>query len=211
MSSISFGGLATGLDTGSIVSQLVALRRQPIVKLEGQKKLYEQQKAAFKDLQTKLTALMTAADGLDTAQSFGSLKAASSLENLLTASAASEAQEGTYAITVESLARAQKDLSQAYSSQVAEVGTGTFTITVGGEVTDAHSGRGRQQPDQSQERHQRFRRRRPRHDHQRRQRHQSVPAGADGRHNRHRRRLQRRLQRPERRRRAHAYKHHRGG
>jgi flagellar hook-associated protein 2 len=135
MSSISFGGLATGLDTGSIISQLVALRRQPIVKLEGQKKLYEQQQAAFKDLQAKLTALMTAADGLDTAQNFGSLKAVSSLGNLLTASAASEAQEGTYAITVESLARSQKDISQAYSSQVAEVGTGTFTITVGGEVT----------------------------------------------------------------------------
>lgn len=136
MSSISFGGLATGLDTGSIVSQLVALRRQPIVKLQEQKSLYERQQAALKDLQSKLTTLMNAADALDTAQSFGSLKAASSLDSVLTASASSEAQEGTYTITVDSLARAQKDISQAYSSQVAEVGTGTFTITVGGEVTE---------------------------------------------------------------------------
>lgn len=136
MSSISFGGLATGLDTGSIVTQLVALRRQPIVQLQAQKSLFERQQAALKDLQSKLTALKDAADALDTAQSFGSLTAVSSLEGVLTASAESEAQQGTYTITVESLARAQKDISQAFSSQVAEVGTGTFTITVGGEVTE---------------------------------------------------------------------------
>ncbi|MHB8079874.1 MAG: flagellar filament capping protein FliD [Candidatus Krumholzibacteriia bacterium] len=136
MSSISFGGLATGLDTGSIVTQLVALRRQPIVKLGEQKSLYERQQAALKDLQSKLTALKNAADALDTAQSFGSLSATSSLATVLTASASGDAQEGTYNITVESLARAQKDLSQAYTSQVAEVGTGTFTITVGGTVTE---------------------------------------------------------------------------
>ena len=30
MSIVSFGGLATGLDTGAIVSQLLEIRRQPI-------------------------------------------------------------------------------------------------------------------------------------------------------------------------------------
>lgn len=136
MSTVSFGGLATGLDTGTIVEQLVAIRRQPIARLEAQKQLYTRQQAALTDLQAKLKALRDAADAIDTPQSFGSLKSASSLETALTATAGTEAQQGSYTIRVNSLATAQKDISQGFGSQVAEVGTGTFTITVGGEVTE---------------------------------------------------------------------------
>jgi len=41
MSTFSFGGIATGLDTGAIVAQLVAIKRQPIVRLEQRKTLFE--------------------------------------------------------------------------------------------------------------------------------------------------------------------------
>ena len=35
--SITFGGLATGLDTNAIVDQLMAIERQPITRLEEDK------------------------------------------------------------------------------------------------------------------------------------------------------------------------------
>ncbi len=43
---------------------------------------------------------------------------------------------GEYAVVVTSLAAAQKDRSQGYDAVTDSVGTGTFSITVGGETTD---------------------------------------------------------------------------
>jgi flagellar hook-associated protein 2 len=66
MSGISFGGLVSGLDTGSIVSQLVALRRRPIVRLEQKKTDLNRGLAALNDLKAALAKLDTAAKALDT-------------------------------------------------------------------------------------------------------------------------------------------------
>ncbi len=135
MSTFSFGGLATGLDTNAIVAQLVAIRRQPIVRLEEQKSFYQLQSTALTDLETKLEALQTAVKALDTPNEFGSLSASSSDTSLLTASATSLANPGTFDIVITSLARYQKDISQGYSSSSDNVGTGSITITVNGEDT----------------------------------------------------------------------------
>ena len=67
MSSVSFSGLATGLDTGSIISQLVELKRAPIYRLQKDKKSYQDQISSLATLKTKLLALQTAARKLDTA------------------------------------------------------------------------------------------------------------------------------------------------
>lgn len=133
MGAIAFGGLATGLDTGTIVSQLVAIRRQPIVKLEAQKSILGRQQAALNDLKAKLKALQAAAEAIDTEREFGSFAATSSLASVLTATGSGTAAPGTYSIVVEALAQAQKDISQGYASATADVGSGTFTITVDGE------------------------------------------------------------------------------
>ncbi len=136
MSIISFGGLATGLDTGAIVAQLVAIRRQPIVKLDQQKSLIERQRAALVDLRGKLEALREAAAALDTWREFGSVTAASSHENLVRATANPTAAPGSYELVVSSLARAQKEMSQGYDSAFAEVGSGVLRLTVGDQTHD---------------------------------------------------------------------------
>ena len=43
MSAVSFTGLATGMDTASLMSQLVELKRVPIYRLESQKSGYQNQ------------------------------------------------------------------------------------------------------------------------------------------------------------------------
>ncbi|MFH1845504.1 MAG: flagellar filament capping protein FliD [bacterium] len=136
MSGFTFSGIASGLDTSSIVAQLVALKRQPIVRLQQRRGWFEQQKSALGDLETKLKALQTAAKALDTSSEFGAFKATTSDEDILTASAGSTATPGSYNITVNSLAAAQKDISQSYDSLTAEIGAGTFSITVDGEETE---------------------------------------------------------------------------
>ena len=136
MSTISFGGLATGLDTGSIISQLVAIRRLPITRMEERQQACEQQISALKDLKTKLLALRTAAAALDIPSEFAALAANSTDEGFLTATANGLAAPGRYDIVINSLATYQKDISAGYASLAENVGTGTVSITVGGETTD---------------------------------------------------------------------------
>ncbi len=136
MSAVSFSGLASGLDTASIVAQLVAIKRQPIVRLQERKSLFESQIAALGELKSKLLALQNAAQDLDTSTEFAALQASSSHEDLLTVTASSAAAAGTYEITVDTLATNQKDRSQGYDSLLDSVGEGTLGFTVAGETTE---------------------------------------------------------------------------
>lgn len=134
MSTVSFSGLATGLDTGSIITQLVEIKRAPIYRLQKDRKSYQDQISALGTLKTKLLALQTAAKKMDTAGEFSSSKASSSLAESLTATAGEGAAPGQYDIVVKTLATAQKLQSQGYASKLDNVGSGNLAITVGGET-----------------------------------------------------------------------------
>ena len=72
MAGISFSGVASGLDTGSIVQQLVALRRQPILRYEDKKNDLQRSISALSDLRSAVDKLRKAAEGLDTESEFTS-------------------------------------------------------------------------------------------------------------------------------------------
>lgn len=136
MSTVSFSGLATGLDTGSIITQLVELKRAPIYRLQADRKSYQDQISALGTLKTKLLALQTAARKLDTASEFSSAKATSGDTDALTATASGSAAPGQYEIVVKTLATAQKMQSQGYASKLDNVGAGTLSVTLGDETKD---------------------------------------------------------------------------
>ncbi|MBL8752610.1 MAG: flagellar filament capping protein FliD [Planctomycetes bacterium] len=129
---ISFGGLASGLDTKAIISALVALEERPIRAMETKKASYTKQKSMFSDLRGLLDKLSTSAKALKTSTDFLKMKAASSDEEVLTASASTSATPGTYTVTVNSLAKAQVKASTGSSSATAVVGTGELVINVKG-------------------------------------------------------------------------------
>jgi flagellar hook-associated protein 2 len=132
MSSVSFTGLATGMDTATLVEQLVELRRAPIYRLQSQRTSFEAQKSALSTLQEKLQALQTAAQNLDSINEFASLAATSADEDLLTVTANTDASPGEYEIAVSALAQAQKSRTQGYDSRLASVGQGDLVFTIGG-------------------------------------------------------------------------------
>ncbi len=136
MSNIAFSGLATGLDTASIVAQLVELRRAPMYRLQGRKKSFETQISALANMKTKLLAMQDAMAALDTASEFSSLSATSNDEDFMTVSAGSEAAAGNYSIEVISLATSQKTISQGYDSVAESMGSGIISFNVDGETTD---------------------------------------------------------------------------
>jgi flagellar hook-associated protein 2 len=134
---ITFGGLATGMDTGAIVEALMKIERQPITRLENDKKFFQSRLNAFTELNSKLTGLQAKADAIDTANELNTPKATTSSAEYFSATTSSSASMGNYEVTVVDLAQVQKDVSAGVVSKSAqEFGTGTLTLTVGGTPTD---------------------------------------------------------------------------
>jgi flagellar hook-associated protein 2 len=130
---ISFGGLASGLDTKAIIQALVSIERRPIAALEQKKTSLGKQKSLFGDLRGLLSKLETAAKTLKTTTGFLARKATSDKEEIVTASAGSSAAAGTYNLRVISLAKAQVNASAGSASPTASLGApGTLQIDIGG-------------------------------------------------------------------------------
>ena len=136
MSAVAFSGLASGLDTATLVSQLVEIKRQPIYRMESRKKGYQDEISSLGTLKTKLLALQEAAQKLDSTSEFNVFGATSSDEESLTVSAGSGASPGSYDIVINNLAVAQKDVSQGFDSLGTSVGEGILSFTVDGQTTD---------------------------------------------------------------------------
>ncbi|MCB9880484.1 MAG: flagellar filament capping protein FliD [Planctomycetes bacterium] len=105
---ISFGGLASGLDTQSIISQLLAVERRPISLLEAKKKTFQAKKSLYGDLDGLLDKLHDATKDLRLTSTFLDFDAKTSDEDKhLTASASSTATAGKHEIVVGQLAQAR--------------------------------------------------------------------------------------------------------
>jgi flagellar hook-associated protein 2 len=130
---ISFGGLASGLDTKAIISALVAVEQRPIRALEQKKTQLGKQKTLFSDLRGLLDKLSTASKALKTTQDFLAMKAASDDEAALTAQASPSATPGTYTVRVNSLAKAQVNSSTGSASRTASLGgPASLQLDIGG-------------------------------------------------------------------------------
>ncbi len=134
--SITFGGLATGIDTDAIVSELMKIERAPIDRLEKDQAYYKNRLEAFAELDSKLKTFLEKAEGIDTRVELNSPAIKSSSEEYVAVTADSKAQLGSYQLTVLDLAQQQKDVSQGYADKTASTfGTGTISLTVAGVAT----------------------------------------------------------------------------
>src|SRR4051812_30406162 len=64
VSTINFGGLASGLDTNTIVDQLMAIERQPQTRLKLKQQQIDVRKSALSDIESRLKNLQLAAQDL---------------------------------------------------------------------------------------------------------------------------------------------------
>lgn len=130
---ISFSGLATGLDTASLIDALMAVERQPINRLEATQSTLSSTASKFKTLRTQLTTLKDAVDALADHDLNLPTSASSSDEGVFTATVTGSATVGSTSIHVDQLATAEKTYSDGFSArdQTGLFGTGTLSIQVG--------------------------------------------------------------------------------
>jgi len=145
---VSVSGLASGLDTAQIVSQLIQLERQPISRLENKIKELEEERKAVKSIRSDLLTLFHRAQDFSLRMVFGKFLSVSSEESVLTTEiSGASATRGAYDITVTQLASATVATSSSYLGQVidpdvtlenagfsTEITAGTFTLN-GVEIT----------------------------------------------------------------------------
>ncbi len=110
-------GLASGMDIDSIVNSLMAAESAPLNKLEQQKQILEWQQEDYRSLNNALYSLKDAASGLRLESTFLARTASVANTAILTATAAKNAGEGAYTITVSQLAAG---VSKASTVQLAE-------------------------------------------------------------------------------------------
>lgn len=118
MGNISFGGLASGLDSGALIQQLLSLESRPITLLTQQRTKLQSQVGAYQDLNTRLSGLENAAFELTQISNLVGRKATSSDSDTLVATANGNATPGSYQVTVERLA------SSSRRQTASEVGQG---------------------------------------------------------------------------------------
>jgi flagellar hook-associated protein 2 len=129
---ISFSGLATGIDTNALVEQLVALERAPANKLAARKSDANRRMAIVSDFISKLTALKTARKALDTTSEINAITASSSDEARVKVTSSGAAQPAQLNLRVGALARGQTSVSSLFDSADQLVpGAGMLGIKVG--------------------------------------------------------------------------------
>jgi flagellar hook-associated protein 2 len=115
--SVTFTGLSSGIDTSSIVTQLIAVESAPKTLLMQQQAVTNLQNADYADISTKLYTLKSAADALRSFSLYAGQPTATSGDSTkLTASATSAAAASSYNVVVTNIARAAVSQQQTTPS-----------------------------------------------------------------------------------------------
>jgi len=131
---ITVGGLATGLDTNSIIDQLVALEKRPVQLLGIEVQDVQATQTSINTLGSKLATLRSAAHALATTDGVLVRAATSSDTDVLAAAAGAGAQPGSVTLTATQLARgsvAGATVGVPAATSTVASGPGTFQFQVG--------------------------------------------------------------------------------
>ncbi|HTP71715.1 MAG TPA: flagellar filament capping protein FliD [Burkholderiaceae bacterium] len=131
MATISSPGIGSGLDVNSIVTQLVAIERQPINDLQTQASALQTKLSAFGKVQSYLSTLRDAAAALTSPSTWNQTSGTSSDATSVAVTTDANNRPGSYSVQVTQLAQAQTNISKTYASADDLVGEGTLHIELG--------------------------------------------------------------------------------
>ena len=128
---IQSAGIGSGLDVNGLITQLMAVERQPAALLDKKTSGYKAKLSAYGSLSSTLATLQTAAGAVTSLSKLRAVGASVADTSLATASAAPGTRAGSYALEVQTLAQSQKLNSVAFASTSTTVGAGTLTFEYG--------------------------------------------------------------------------------
>ena len=127
MASLRLPGLLTGIDTNSLIAQLMAVERRRLNMYVQRKSLWDDRKDALSTLETKLETLRSTVRALSDARELRAFATASSDSDMLTAEASYNAFEGNHTVVINQLANAERWVHTTGLEYAEDyVGAGTF-------------------------------------------------------------------------------------
>lgn len=133
MSGLSIGGLASGIDSSSVIDGLVRFSQQRIDVLQARADNASTRKEAFNEVETRLITLQSTSRQLERFHNgvFRSRIATSTDDSIISVAAGAGATPGVHTLKVNSLARAHQIASQGFQDTDSEITQGTFQISTG--------------------------------------------------------------------------------
>lgn len=108
-------GLFSGIDTGSLIDQLLSIAARPRQLVERRMIQLQVRQSAYLDLNTALSSLRSASSVFRTGNTFDTKKATSSDIDALVATASKTAAPGSYSFVVDRLVSTQQMLSRGFA------------------------------------------------------------------------------------------------
>lgn len=132
MATISSPGIGSGLDVKSIVSQLVALEKQPLTKLQLQAATVNTKISTYGQIKSLVSTLSDAASKLNSLTTWNAVSTTSSNTKAVTASAIGGTAANSFSVQVTALAKAQSYASDTLPLPAGTpLGGGTLHIQLG--------------------------------------------------------------------------------
>ncbi len=128
MGDIRLPGLATGIDTTTLVEQLMIIESRRLASYQVKKAEYEKQKTTFTELESKVNALKTTVTALSDSDNLQVFKTTTNDKDILTVSASSDANPGSHSIEINQLATSETWIqdTSTFDYETDYVGGGTF-------------------------------------------------------------------------------------
>ncbi|AGB42143.1 flagellar capping protein [Halobacteroides halobius DSM 5150] len=133
---VSLSGLASGFPTDQFIKKMMYIsRQQTIAPIQDDISQIRQEKNAWRDVNSRLSKLDKLFEDLQKQETFTSKKTTTSDKDVLTASATTEAIKGSYDITIDQKAQAQRVVGSTKIAEATSSGTQDAT-TADGDASD---------------------------------------------------------------------------
>jgi len=136
MSTLRLPGLLTGIDTATLIEQMMAIERRSLNLYAERKSMWQERQDALSTLETKLSNLRNSVRALSDADALRAFSISSSDTDILTADASYNAFEGNHNVVINQLATSERWI-HATGKEYAEdyVGAGTFIYSYNNKET----------------------------------------------------------------------------
>jgi len=128
---LSAPGIGSGLDINGIISQLMAVERQPLAALDNKEAKQQTKLSAFGSLKGAISSFQNSLHALTDPAKYTAITASLADTTLANTSATSAAVTGSYSVEIQTLAQSQKLKSANFATTSSTVGSGTMTIQFG--------------------------------------------------------------------------------
>ena len=129
MAGVQLSGLSTGIDTQSLITQLMEIEKQRLTKYQSKLAKFQEKQSTINELKSYMSSFKSSLSSIYSTTSLKSYTVSSSDSDVLTATATSSAYEGSHSVQIKQLASANRWVHEGFKYSTSAVGEGTLVLS----------------------------------------------------------------------------------